>query len=199
MPESRLLVCLVTRGYPHVLSITRAQDVARRAQAAFSTAVADPLYLGRELAARQCRQSGCTHLLAVDETIVPPEDVVERLLALDRPVAAAVYPQWHDSRIVTNVVGLRSEGWLAAPPDGPLPVKRCRLGCALIRRDALERVPEPWFLHFDRDAAEGVSDDAWFCRRVREGGLQIFCDGRVRCRAFHGPIDLLAFAGWSGS
>ena len=59
----------------------------------------------------------------------------------------------------------------------PTPVERVDwigTGCLLIRREALLKVPRPWF---DHPAGEpGCDEDVYFCRRAAKAGISIHCD-----------------------
>lgn len=68
------------------------------------------------------------------------------------------------------------------------PISACGMGAALIRWSAFEKVGEPWF-HWEhgvtvKGAAE-EGEDVNFCRRLRESGGTLMCDGGVLC----GHID----------
>ncbi|MBM3820529.1 MAG: hypothetical protein FJW14_16135 [Acidimicrobiia bacterium] len=127
---------------------------------------------------------------------MPPEDVVERLLTLNAPVATAVYPQWVDDRLATNVQGTQDQTWSATVPPKVVSVRRCLLGCVLVHRDVFTKLNAPWFISAwigDRY----VPDDEWFCNAVRGAGLGIRCDGAAVCKAFRMGTELLSLTGGS--
>ena len=192
---ARIHIAFFTPGYPYVDAALRAAELARRHGAAFSRVLGE-YGPHRDQFVRGFLESGDSHVLLLDGDIVPPDDVVERLLRLRAPAATAVYPQWVDDRLVTNVQGTMDAAWLAAVPPRAFPVRRCRLGCVLVQREVFAKVPAPWFLSA---VAEDrfVAEDEWFCGAVREAGLAIRCDGAALCAAYRQGSDLLALAGGS--
>jgi hypothetical protein len=192
---SQLHIALFTPGYPYVDAALRAAELARRHNAPLSRSAGEPLSLRRDQFARWfLESSAATHALLLEGEVVPPADVVERLLALDAPVAAAVYPQWSGDRLVTNVQAGSDGSWSQRVPRGVFPVRRCLLGCVLVRRDALAAMASPWFLSIVTDA-RFIEDDEWFCQAVRRAGLEILCDGGTVCSSYRQGIDLLELVG----
>jgi hypothetical protein len=125
---------------------------------------------------------------------VPPEDVIDRLLLVGAPVATAVYPQWVDERLSTNVQAAADATWSDRVPAAVFAVRRCLLGCVLVHRDVFAKLPAPWFLS-TMTSTGLLSDDQWFCDALRRAGLAIRCDGRALCASVRQGTDLLAVTG----
>lgn len=121
------------------------------------------------------RRRSMTHLYWHDSDMVPPDDIIERLLALDAPVASGIYNVRGAQGLLLPVAG--SDPRLAAAPGGQELVEleaigtlirpyAVGMGCLLLRRDALESTPfrDPgWF----RD--EGMGEDVRWCLDWLEG------------------------------
>jgi hypothetical protein len=65
---------------------------------------------------------------------------------------------------------------------------RIGTGCMMIRAELFKTLPEPWFAQVDelnvsRETPEAVTvtDDIFFCKKVREAGYKILADGNVIC------------------
>jgi hypothetical protein len=192
----RIHVALFTPGYPYVDAALRAAELANRHGGSFSRSIGEPQSWQRNQFAHWFLTAEASHALLLEGDIVPPEDVVERLLKLNAPVATAVYPQWVDDRLVTNVQGTQDESWSATVPPRVIPVRRCLLGCVLVHRDVFARLQAPWFIA-SWIADRFVSDDEWFCNAVRAAGLGIRCDGAAVCKAFRMGTELLSLTGGS--
>lgn len=54
-------------------------------------------------------------------------------------------------------------------------------GCMLIRTEVFDHIEKPWFQTIDCESAK-ITDDAWFCDRVRAAGFKILADANVLCR-----------------
>jgi len=189
-------VALFTPGYPYVGAAMRAVELSRRPGAAFSWRVGEPLSPLRDTFARSLLETEATHALMLEGDVVPPPDVVDRLMQADAPVVTAAYPQWVDERLSANVQALVDTSWSDTIPTRVFPVRRCLLGCILVRRDVFTTVPPPWFLSTMTED-RFVTDDEWFCRAVRHARLSIVCDGSVTCASIWHGSNLLALTGGS--
>jgi hypothetical protein len=190
----RIHIALFTPGYPYVDAAVRAVELSRRDHASFARTIGEPLSLHRDQFARGFVASDATHVLLLEGGVVPPENVLERLLEADASIVTAVYLQWVDERLSTNVQAFTDRSWSENVPARIFPVRRCLLGCILLRREVFAKVPAPWFLSMM--TPEGfVGDDEWFCSAVRRAGLSILCDGTVTCASVRQGVDLLAVGG----
>lgn len=189
-------VALFTTGYPYIDAAVRAVEVARRHGASFSRSIGEPFSLRRDKFARWFLEAGGTHALLLEDDVVPPEDVLDRLLRVEAPVVTAVYPRWLEGRLTTNVQAGSDRGWSDRVPARAFPVRRCALGCVLVRHEVFERVAAPWFfatMAHDRF----IDDDEWFCEAVRRARMPILCDGATVCSSVKQGTDLLALTGGS--
>ncbi len=96
------------------------------------------------------------YLLHLESDIIPPPDVIERLMIHNKPIVSAVYhidfganshamiqkmEHFGDIRETANI----KDGADLMMMDGKLhEVFACGLGCVLIRRDVLEQIPFRW-------------------------------------------------------
>ena len=190
----QLHIALFTPGYPHVDAVLRSVELSRRHDATLTRVVGEPFSLHRDQFARNFIASPATHALLLEGEIVPPIDVVDRLLAADAPVATALYPQWADDRLVTNVQTGAAKTWADHAPATVFAVRRCLLGCVLVRRETFAAIQAPWFLS-TITGTRFIPDDEWFCAAVRRAGLSIVCDGAATCSFIRQGTDLLAMMG----
>jgi len=56
-------------------------------------------------------------------------------------------------------------------PPNLIEVDAVGMGACLMRRDVLDRVPEPWFTF------NSAGEDIYFCVHAKEAGIKIYCDG----------------------
>jgi hypothetical protein len=192
----RIHIGFFTPGYAHVDATLRAFELSKRHDATFSRTIGEPLGLRRDQFARWFVESDASHALLLEGDLIPPEDILDRLLKVRAPVVTALYPQWVDGQLVTNVQASTDATWSAAVPPGVFSVRRCLLGCVLVERSVFAKVPAPWFLSTMTDT-RFVSDDEWFCNAVRNAGLGIRCDGAAVCSSLRHGTDLLTLTGAS--
>lgn len=53
-------------------------------------------------------------------------------------------------------------------------------GCMMIKTEVFGKIPKPWFKTVDTENGK-ITDDVWFCERVREAGFKILADAHVIC------------------
>ena len=107
-----------------------------------------------------------------DSDMTPEPDAILKLLALDVPVAGALYttriPPFHyevqalDGRVRT---------------DGPFEVRWTGGGALLVRREVIESIAPPYFEYQD---GTDINEDHFFCGKVRAAGYPIIIEPRVR-------------------
>ena len=190
----RVHIAFFTNGYPHVDAAIRARDLAHRHGAGFSRSIGEPFAFRRDQFVRWFLESDASHALFLEGEVVPPEDALDRLLATGAQIATAVYPQWVDDRLCTNVQMRADTTWSDAVPPKRVPVSRCLLGCLLVSREALQQISPPWFFS-TMTASRFVTDDEWFSAAVARAGLSILCDGTLVCASFRQGTDLRVLAG----
>ena len=137
--------------------------------------------------ARRAIEGGHSHVLTVDSDTVPPPHALKTMLDDRADVVLGWYAR-RGHRTQTTVDGLDGDPLhahelrgLAERGEPLVPVRRGGLGCALIRTGVFGLVARPWF-DFEELGDSCISEDYWFCRAVREAGMEVFVDARVECR-----------------
>lgn len=144
------------------------------------------------------------YVLMVDSDVVVPNDALTNLIEWDEPVVLGYYahqgsfappmgigktclckpPSYHEQYTGEEMRSYREAG------DYKVPVRGGGMGCALIRRDAFERTSYPWFKFVLYDDRHGVlSEDLYFCSQVRNAGMRVWADARVRCGHYFRHIE----------
>jgi len=138
--------------------------------------------LARTAIEHKCEYTGqyFTHILWLDDDMVFQPDLALRLLKrpnLDMvsglyfgrgtplPVVFVKRPEDKSRHIHHNIADV---------PHALVEIDACGFGALMMRRDVLERVPEPWFT-IDWQAGEDIA----FCVKAKENGIRIWCDGTV--------------------
>ncbi len=160
---------------------------------------------------------GYTHLLFVDNDQAFPADGLDKLLRLDAPVAGVVCPimrtrvsrtDGSDRLNLSTAVGQYvDERYREDPPApdvkdvhyrwhdlheldaGPVQCDAVGTGFMLIRRDVLELLEPPWFQVMMDNDFKIISEDVYFCRKVRQQGLSLVADPTALCDHFK-TLDL---------
>ena len=134
---------------------------------------------------------GYDYLLILDQDVIPPADVIERLMAHDKDVVSAMYFGHHDigqgqvqampfawvfsgEHKDWNNTGylLDSEVWT----DQLLKIAFSGMGCILIKRAVLEKISFRYSLEMD------AWDDRWLGVDVWDNGFEFYLDTSVKCQ-----------------
>lgn len=109
------------------------------------------------------------YLFFIEEDTVPPQDALEKLLALDVDIACIDY-------------GVNGYSCIAKDKKTE-EILWCGLGCTLMKREVFEKIEKPWFRidktlrlndwkWIDNPAKYG-GHDIWFCTQARAAGYTI--------------------------
>lgn len=141
--------------------------------------------LAREAQKRECEYTGerFTHLLWLDDDhVFNPDMAVYLAEHSDKDMVSALYYKRTENPV--PVVYTRQGADLddefchnpiIIPPNTLFECDAAGFGAMLMRRDVLDRVPEPWFT-LDYRAGEDVA----FCVQAKKHGIKIWCDARYK-------------------
>lgn len=133
-----------------------------------------------------------THLFLLDSDTEPPLDCIDKLLALDVPIASGCYPVLMQAGLRWALANKDNDGryrlleWLQ---DEPFEVDAGGAGCLLVARDVFDKVKWPWFQWVNNEDGSQVSEDIYFFRKCNENGLRITVEPTVICN-HHKEINL---------
>ena len=162
------------------------------------TAGLTPVDRARNIISSDFMHSDADFLLMIDDDIIPANDVVAMCLH-NKPIVGAICFGY-----VTNdkmedgihpVVFDKEEGtkkYKSAKLNarGLIKCDAIGTGCIMIRRDVLEKMPQPWFeMLFDDKYKLIYGEDIYFCKKAQELGFDIFAD-RDRVCGHKKIIDL---------
>jgi len=133
-----------------------------------------------------------THLLFLDDDVVPPVDALGKLLEADKDVISGLYPsEWYDNdegalKKRNNVFSeIRKDGELIeAKGRGVGKIMSCGGGCLLIKRHVVEeKVKAPWFqFHFNERGLMDVGEDVDFGKKLAKAGVELYAHFDVQCQ-----------------
>lgn len=147
------------------------------------------VYESRHTLALKAINDGFDRVLWLDSDMSFDPDLLERLSAdLDQgldfvcglyftrknPVQPCVYEVCRQKKKKTGELMPTIESFREIP-DGLFEIEGCGFGAAMMTTDLIRSAgPLPFF------PADGFGEDLSFCRRAREAGATLYCDGRIR-------------------
>lgn len=125
------------------------------------------LHWNREELVRGAVDAKCTHLLFLDSDMFFEKDAVLRLLKRKKDVIGADYK--------TRKINGENTARLL-PGRGDLrEAETVATGFLLIDLKVFQKIGQPWFFW-----GENEGEDHWFCRKVREAGIKVYCDLSIK-------------------
>jgi len=137
------------------------------------------------------------YFLSLEQDVIPPMEVIERLMRHKKEIVTGVYFKLINLRYVSggkdvrrvkkmvplifkDVPGVKGKMHFCTSDDVAgerlFKVRFCGVGCILISRKVLEKI------EFRADTNVRCHDDYWFCHDARAAGFEIFCDTSVKCK-----------------
>lgn len=149
----------------------------------------DRIISSRNILRQKVLDSGYDYFFSLEQDVMPPKDVIQRLLKHDKKIITGVYfsPKFRQGKLkLTPLIwgGYNKEKKLMhylntkfiLGFNGLLKVCACGLGCVLIHKSVLEQVS------FRYVKGEDGFDDVYFCIDARNKGFDIFTDASIKCQ-----------------
>src|SRR5262245_9731060 len=135
---------------------------------------------GRNLIIQAAKDNDCTHVLIIDDDHEYQPDALYRLLAHDKDIVSGLYfsrayPHIPMAFDVADDNGSCLPIYLTNGVKGLIPVVATGFGFLLIKMSVFEKLEKPYVRLGELDP-EQWCDDMGFFKRVREAGIQPYCD-----------------------
>lgn len=142
---------------------------------------------GHNILRKKVLDEGYDYLFLLDSDVIPPKDVIERLMSHGKKVISGLYfnPKTvQGKKLILPVIRVGIPGdkehW-EMPPDNLWQSKKlirivcAGTGCLLIHRDILERF-EFWY-----DSNGKGTDDIFFFKSLLDADVECYCDTSIIC------------------
>ena len=149
----------------------------------------DRIITSRNILRKKVIDDNYDYLFSLEQDILPPPDILEKLTAHNKKVITAVYfannmiPEETLSRLIPLVYVLEDEKTLSMRPlnddelwkkQGLMKVVSAGLGCVLIHRDTLKDVKFRYDLN--------TFDDRWFFMDLHHKKIPVYADTSIKCK-----------------
>lgn len=128
----------------------------------------------RNFLAYQALQNDCDYCLQIDDDMMFPDDLLDKLLAHGKDIMGV----WYHARMTP--LRHTTEMFDELGQSNPFKVKALGGGILLIDCKVFKGMKMPYFdtEEYDTGMAK-VSEDNWFCYRAREQGFEVWCDNSL--------------------
>lgn len=125
-------------------------------------------------------ENGATHVMFVDSDMQFPADGIQRLIERERDVVGGLYFRRQAPHLPTiNVV---EDGKLIIPKtfnrQTLFPIYAVATGFLLVRTSVFKKLEPPYF-YFGQFNGKEIGEDVYFCKKVNEAGITIYCDPTI--------------------
>ncbi len=149
----------------------------------------DRIIASRNILRQKVLKGSYDYFLSLEQDVIPPADIIEKLLLHDKKVITAVYfanniiPGETSSKLIPLVYVLENEKTLSMRhlnedelwnEQGLMQVVSAGLGCILIHRDILKKVKFRYDLN--------TFDDRWFFKDLYDKKIKVFADTSIKCK-----------------
>ena len=148
----------------------------------WSESARDRIVHSRNLLRKKVLDENYDYFLSLEQDVIPPKDIIERLLKHNKKIISALYfktdPNGTLSPLlwIKDEVGTRKAYLEEVEGDRMIKAEACGVGCILIHRDVLKDIK------FRYDKNQEGFDDVFFCSDAIKRGFEIFCDTSIKCK-----------------
>jgi hypothetical protein len=131
-----------------------------------------------------------THILYIDNDIIPPMKALLKMLRHDKPVvAAACYMmEYINYEAYPRIVAYKDDEFYEG--DGLEEVDAVTGGCFMVKREVLEAIELPAFkFKYNEDGLITLSEDLYFAEKVKQAGFKLYTDFNLKCEHYR-PIRI---------
>ena len=149
----------------------------------------DRIIASRNILREKALKEGYDYFLSLEQDILPPENVIERLLQHEKDIVTGVYykegtlPDGRKTSYALLYTEQNGKLVLVHPErlknNELIKINACGLGCALIDRKVLEKIM------FRKPTQGPAQDDMMFCYDAQKTGFEIFVDPAIVCEHLH--------------
>ena len=136
----------------------------------------------RNLLREKALEGNYDYLLSLEQDVIPPRDVIEKLLSHKENIVSALYFMPNKNSLTAMLAIKEGNGEYGYIPfnyadknNHFITVNYAGLGAILISRKVLEKI------RFRTDEKPGF-DDWWFCKDAERKGFKIYADLSIKCK-----------------
>ena len=148
-----------------------------------------PIDHARNVIVNDFLHTNCTHLMMVDDDIVPPVDALERLLFHDKDIVAAACPLISPDKkgeLVTTMNAYNlddNDKYATVDSTGLEKVDAVGTGCIMIKRNVFQNLKvAPFVTEYNADGIKYRGEDINFCYQAKLNSIDTYVDFKLKCK-----------------
>ena len=167
--------------------LIKSQDIPAEKGPWFEGAI-QRIITSRNILRKKVLDEDYDYFLSLEQDVIPPEDIIQRMLKHEKPVVSGVYFVHNKNnkgeiKLIPLAYKLIEESTLTIEPlkekeiweePGLHPIVSAGLGCVLIHRSVLENI--------EFRSENQVFDDRFFFLDCHNKKIPAFCDTTIKCK-----------------
>lgn len=154
----------------YFLNIIQASGIFKARQSAISDAIAGEF----------------SHILFLDDDMVFPPNILDGLIAHDLGIVAINYARREEGNKNAITHAIDGSGVFSKGKSGVEEVGWIGFGGVLIKIDSIKNIENPFFeIRWHPEREDFVTEDTYFCMKVRSAGIKIYVDHDISNKVFH--------------
>jgi len=138
----------------------------------------------RNLVFSKCLNEGFEWVFFVDDDCIIPRNALVHLISTKEKVVGGMYYRKYNP--IESVPMIDNNGIPDIVKDYTIGDKYpdCLVlpsGCTLIHRSVIEAITPPWYKSFTVEGRAALTEDTYFCSKVREAGFKPMLDTAIQC------------------
>lgn len=140
-----------------------------------------PVEVNRNGIVKEFLKSDCTHLLFIDNDIMPSKHLIPRFLKYDKDIVGGYVPIWHPKLKKPTFFSFTKIDGKYEFVNPELGMQECDFvgsGILMIKRNVIELLPKPLFQQVFDELIITVlkGEDQYFCELAKEHSFEVWVD-----------------------
>jgi len=119
------------------------------------------------------QNGGAEYILFIDADMTFPPDALERLLSYDLDIACATASKRNEE--CRDMIGIPVSHDDAVTSKTLIEMASIGMPFMLIKMSVFDKIKKPYFAE-PENGEDLIPEDSYFCAKVRQAGIKIFCD-----------------------
>ena len=139
------------------------------------------IHENRNQIVEEAKRAECTHIMFIDNDMAFPSDGMLNLIKHDKDIVGGAY-KMKTTDLKGTVKVKSASGELLNVDNPPSALFQCDVipaGFMLVKMEVFDKLEFPYFFT-DYEGREVVGEDVYFCKKAKEAGYEVWCDGNIK-------------------
>lgn len=172
----KVAICVPTMGTVKTRFMECFNRLETNGEAGWSFTINSVIHHARNDLAKQAKKLGAEYILWLDSDMTFAPDTLQKLLSDQKDFVSGIAFTKHlppRPTIIKKMHEDKGDIYFNYPQNAVFEIEGCGFGCLLMKTSL--------YHEGDFDLINGMGEDYSFCMRMKERGIKMYCDSRVKC------------------